>query len=337
MALLIFGAFILIHELGHFFWARRFGVTVIEFSIGMGPKLISKVSEKTGTRWSLRLFPVGGFVSMAGEEEDSDDPDSLDRKPVWQRGMIMAAGAAMNLLLGVILMCAVSATAESLGSTRIYGFTSEDAKTYLSGLRTDDRIISVGRARVHTATELVYEIMYGGTKPLDITVERDGETIVIEDVEFPTFTEAGLTFGNVDFFVWPEEKNFVNVVKQSWFNSMSSMKMIWTSIIDLMRGKYGLDDMSGPVGVTTAISEAADEGAYDLLYLCAVITLNLGIFNLLPFPALDGGQIFFLIIELIRRKPVPRKIQGYINMAGLALLLLLMVVVTFKDILKLIN
>ena len=102
--------------------------------------------------------------------------------------------------------------------------------------------------------------MYNGTKPLDITVERDGERLVIEDVEFPTFVESGLTFGNVDFFVWPEEKNFVNVVKQSWFNSLSSMKMIWTSLIDLMRGKYGIDDMSGPVRVTTAISEAADEG-----------------------------------------------------------------------------
>ena len=148
MALLIFGAFILIHELGHFFWARRFGVTVMEFSIGMGPKLISKVSEKTGTRWSLRMFPVGGFVSMAGEEEDSTTPTPLTASQSGS-GDDNGGGAAMNLLLGVILMCAVSATATSLSSTTIYGFTSEDAKTYLSGLRSDDRIIYVGRAATY--------------------------------------------------------------------------------------------------------------------------------------------------------------------------------------------
>nr|MCR5263004.1 M50 family metallopeptidase [Clostridiales bacterium] len=318
-------------------WARVFKVRIFEFSIGMGPKLISKKSEKTGISYSLRALPIGGFVQMEGEDEESDDPDALNKKPVWQRMIIISAGAVMNLLLGFIIMCLVSATARNLGSTVVYKFADESASTRASGLMEGDRIIKVGKANVHTATDMVYEIMYSAAEPVDITVERNGETLVLSGVNFPTITEQGHVFGDVDFYVYSVEKTFGNIVHQSWFNSISSMKMIWTSLIDLARGKYGVSDMSGPVGVTTAVAEAASSGIHDLLYLTAIITINLGIFNLLPFPALDGGHILFLIIELIIRRPVPVKVQSYVNLAGMALLLALMAVVTFQDIGKLIH
>ncbi len=337
IAILIFGVLIFIHELGHFTWARIFGVKIYEFSIGMGPKLISRESRKTSIAYSLRALPIGGFVRMAGEDDESDDPDALNRKPVWQRMIIISAGAAMNLLLGLIIMCLVSVTAKNLGSTTIYRFISDDASTQVSGLRENDKILKIGNAKVHTATDMVYEVMYSAAEPVDVTVLRDGEKLVVGDVMFPTITEQRHVFGDVDFYVYSVEKNPGSIVYQSWFNSISSMKMIWTSIIDLIRGKYGVSDMSGPVGVTTAVAEAASSGIHDLLYLTAIITINLGIFNLLPFPALDGGHILFLIIELIIRRPVPQKVQAYVNLAGMALLMTLMAVVTFMDIGKLVH
>ena len=337
IAILIFGVLIFIHELGHFTWARIFGVKIYEFSIGMGPKLISRESKKTSIAYSLRALPIGGFVRMAGEDDESDDPDALNRKPVWQRMIIISAGAAMNLLLGLIIMCLVSVTAKNLGSTTIYRFISDNASTQVSGLRENDKILKIGNAKVHTATDMVYEVMYSAAEPVDVTVLRDGEKLVVGDVVFPTITEQGHVFGDVDFYVYSVEKNPGSIVYQSWFNSISSMKMIWTSIIDLIRGKYGVSDMSGPVGVTTAVAEAASSGIHDLLYLTAIITINLGIFNLLPFPALDGGHILFLIIELIIRRPVPQKVQAYVNLAGMALLMTLMAVVTFMDIGKLVH
>nr|MCR5263415.1 site-2 protease family protein [Clostridiales bacterium] len=158
IAILIFGILIFIHELGHYTWARVFKVRIFEFSIGMGPKLISKKSEKTGISYSLRALPIGGFVQMEGEDEESDDPDALNKKPVWQRMIIISAGAVMNLLLGFIIMCLVSATARNLGSTVVYKFADESASTRASGLMEGDRIIKVGKANVHTATDMVYEI-----------------------------------------------------------------------------------------------------------------------------------------------------------------------------------
>lgn len=331
---------IFIHELGHYLMARRFHVTIKEFAIGMGPRLISRTSKKTGIAYSLRLLPIGGFVSMAGEDESSEDAGALNNKPVWQRLLITSAGAIMNILLGLILMGAVVLTSQSLGSTTIHSFQSEnpeDSSTYVSGLREGDKIVKIGGTSVHVATDMVYEIMHDATKPIDVTVKRDGETITISDVEFPTVVSSGVTFGTVDFFVYSMAKTPLNIVKQAFWQSMSSVKMIWESLIDLVTGKYSIKEMSGPVGVTTAIGEAADEGTTDLLYLCALITLNLGIFNLLPLPALDGGRIVFQLVELVRGKPIKPEIEGYVHFAGIVLLMLLMVIVSFNDVMRLIN
>lgn len=351
---MIFGFLIFIHELGHYLFARLFRVTIREFAIGMGPKLFSRTSKKTGIAYSLRALPIGGFVSMVGEDEESEDPNAFHRKPVWQRIIITAAGAAMNVLVGVIVMSFLVMAQDMLPSTTIAKFqepmaaveteteTTEDTpappvftSTETYGLQVGDTILKVGPARVHIANELVYEVMRRGWEPLDVTVIREGKTIVIPDVQFPTFYESGTIFGNVDFYVLGEDVNPLTVLKHSYFRAVSTIQMIWESLYDMVSGRYGVETVSGPVGVTEALGEAAKEGAENLIYLAVVISMNLGIMNLLPFPALDGGRLLFQLIELVRRKPVNRNVEGMIHFTGLVLLMILFVVITFKDIMNL--
>lgn len=327
--------FIFVHELGHYLTARAFNVSIREFAIGMGPKIISRKSKKTGIIYSLRLLPFGGFVSMVGEDEESDDPGALNRKPVWQRFIILAAGSIMNLLLGIIVMSMLVITTQTLGSTTILRFADEGAMSQASGLQVGDRIIKIGDNKVHTSYEVVYEIMRNGIEPLDITVKRAGETVVVQDVIFPTIIEDGVVFGEADFVVAAERKTPLTVLRHAFYQSTATVKLIWESLFDFVTGRYGVEQISGPVGVTTAIGEAAKAGTYNLLYLCTLISMNLGIFNLLPLPALDGGRLVFLIVEGIRGKPIKPELEGYIHFAGIVILMLAMVFITYRDIVKL--
>ena len=177
--------------------------------------------------------------------------------------------------------------------------------------------------------------MRRGIEPVDVVVLRDGEKITIENVQFPQITESGTVFGNLDFYVAPEAKTFGSVIKHSIVRSYSTIKMIWEQLYDLATGRYSLESISGPVGVTQALEEAAKSGVGNLVYLSVFISINLGVMNLLPIPALDGGRLVFQFIELIRRKPVPVEVEGYIHFAGLVILMAVLVLVTFKDITRL--
>ncbi len=338
LAVLIFGLLIIIHEGGHYLFARLFKVTINEFSLGMGPKLFSKNSKKTGTAFSVRAFPVGGYVSMVGEDEESGDKNAFCNKPVYQRIIITAAGALVNIIAGILLMSVIIASSDALYGTTIAEMkrTSEDGYVESeSGLMVNDTILSVDGARVYTANDLVYQIMRRGISPVDVEVLRNGEKKVIKDYVFPTVEEEGTVFGTPDFYVSEIEKTPGNVIKQSFYRSVTSIKMIWEQFFDLLRGRYSFKSVSGPVGVTQALGKAAKSGTGDLLFLAAFISVNLGVVNLFPLPALDGGRLLFLIIEGIRRKPIPRKFEGYIHFAGLAILLLLMLIITFKDVIGL--
>ncbi len=335
LAIFIFGILILIHEAGHYLFARLFHVTVYEFAIGMGPKILSHTSKKTGIAYSLRLLPFGGFVSMAGEDEESDDPNAFNKKPVWQRFIITAAGATVNLVAGILVMGILVATAKALPSTTIHSF--DENSTSVQYLQAKDQITAVDGTRVYTFNDLLYEIMRKGVEPIDITVVRDGSEITVSDVVFPTITDSGVVFGNVDFIPYAEAKTPLAVLKHACVRSVSTIKMIWESLYDLVSGRYGMEAVSGPVGVTQAMTEAASTSLSSLVYLAVVISMNLGIMNLLPLPALDGGRLVFLLIEGIRRKPVPARIEGYIHFAGLAVLMLAMVLITFKDIIGLLR
>ncbi len=335
LAILMFGFLIFIHEFGHYTAARIFCVSIKEFAIGMGPKLFSRVSGKTGIRYSLRALPIGGYVAMVGEDEESDDPGALCAKPVWQRIIITAAGAAMNLLVGFLVMT-VLVSFSTFGGTVVADFF-EGATSPSYGLQVEDRIVKIDGTRVHTATDLVYTIMHDARGPVDVTVERGGQLLVLQDVQFPSFSEAGHIYGDRDFYVYAVEKTPLSIAHQAFWQSFNTVQMIWDSLYDLVFGEYTVEDLSGPVGVTQAITEAAEQGSYNFGFMFVFISVNLGIFNLLPLPALDGGRLFFQFIELIFRRPINRTVEGYIHFAGIMLLMLLMVFVTFQDISKIIG
>ena len=337
LALLVFSILIFIHELGHFLAARACGVAIREFAVGMGPKLISWKSKKYDTMYAIRLFPIGGFVSMVGEDEDSEDENAFNRKNVWQKMAIIVAGPLMNILLAIVVMFVMVAGFGSLVSTTVGAFT-EEAISCDDGLAIDDKIVKVNRVRVYTGNELVYEIMHQGDEPIDLTVVRNGERMVLHDVSFPIFSESGASFGEADFKLYADPKTVGNVLKHGFFRSFSTAKMIWDSLIDMLSGRYGMESVSGPVGITQEIGKAAKAGLNTLLYMCVVISMNLGIFNLLPIPALDGGRLVFRIIEALRGgKPLKPEWEGYIHMVGILVLLALMVLVSCKDVVNLIK
>ena len=330
----VFGILIFIHELGHFFTARRCGVSIKEFAIGMGPTLISWKSKKYETKYALRALPIGGFVSMVGEDEASDDANAFCNKKVWQRMLITIAGPLMNLVLGFLLMLAVVLIQGPIGSTTVAEFNEGALSS--QQLVVGDEILEVEGTRVKSGNEVLYEIMNKGYEPIDILVKRDGNRVLVEDVSFPTFEEQGALFGDMDFKVRAEERTFFNIISQTFTRSISTVKMVVDSLVGLVSGRFGIDTMTGPIGVAEVVGEAAKTSALSFLYIVTVLTVNLGVFNLVPFPALDGGRFLFLIIEAIRRKPINKNVEAYINFAGLILLFGLMIFISFKDILKLI-
>lgn len=330
---LVFVVMIFIHEAGHFFTARACGITVKEFAIGMGPKLFSWTSKKHGTVHSIRILPIGGYVSMEGEDEDSADENAFCNKPVWKRMLVVAAGPFMNIVLGVLLTLIVVLSQGPIGSTVIAEF-NENAMSSQK-LAVGDEIVKVDGTFVFTGNEVMYEIMNQGYEPIDIVVKRNGEKITVEDVTFGILTEQGVSFGDMDFKVMREEKSFLNVIKQTATRSVSTVKMVYDSLLGMLTGRFGLDAVSGPVGVAQTVGDAAKTDFVGFLYIGAILTMNLGVFNFIPFPALDGGRFILLLVEAIRKKPIDKKIEGYINAAGLIVLFGFMILVTCKDIFNL--
>lgn len=331
---------IFVHEFGHYFFARLFKVKIHEFSIGMGPKIIQYKSKKTGINYAVSAVPIGGYVAMAGENDESDDPNSFDKKPAWQRFIITVAGAAVNITVGFIVLI-IYTSLVNIGGTVVGEFVPEtdtgyEISTEDQGLMIYDRIIEVDGRRVAIADQLSYEIMRRGHEPIDITVLRNGERIVLEDVTFPTISESGQTFGMMDFKVFRAEKTMGSVLNYSFAKGVLMLRMCYESIADLITGRYSFEAVSGPVGISTAIGDAAKAGVEPLLYLTALISINLGVMNLLPIPALDGGRILTILIEMITRKRLPVKVEGVINAVGLVLLLGLSAVILVKDVLQLI-
>ena len=264
---------------------------------------------------------------------------ALASKPAWQRLIVHAAGALQNLLFG-FLICIILTCTMTAGGTEIGAFRPVEGETRTSedqGLMVGDEVIKVGSRHVYIAEQLYYEIVHqGGTdKPLTLTVRRDGEVRTF-DITFPTQEENGETFGVIDFVPYAVHKNFGTVVTQSFHRAGYLVRMVWDSIIDLITGRYSLRAVSGPIGTAGVISNAAKSGFNTLLLLTALISVNLGIFNLLPLPALDGGHIFYTLIELVSRRRLSPKIVSMIDAVGMFLLFGLMIVVTVKDIITLV-
>ena len=330
----VFGILIFIHELGHFLTARACGVRVREFAVGMGPTVFSWKSKKYDTKYGVRALPIGGFVSMEGEDEASDDESAFCNKKVWQRMLITIAGPLMNFVLGFILMITIVLIQGPIGSTTVAEFNEGALSS--SQIEVGDVILEIDGTRVYSGNEVLYEVSNKGYEPIDILVKRNGEKLLLSDVVFPTTEEQGITFGTLDFKVLVEERTFGNLMKQSFTRSVSAVKMVIDSLAGLVNGRFGLDAVSGPIGTAELVGKAAKTNVNTFLYIIAILTINLGVFNLIPFPALDGGRFLFLIIEGIRRKPINKNVEAYINFGGIIILFAFMIFVSFKDVMKLI-
>ena len=333
VAVLVFIVLIIIHEFGHFIAAKLMGVRVNEFAVGFGPKLFSK--QKGETTYKINLIPLGGYCAMEGEDEDSTDERAFCKKAAWRRFIIVIAGAVFNLILGVVLVAVSLAPGKYFATTTVAKF-SDDAVSANSGLKVGDQILRVDTRKIYTTYDLSYAFTGISDGVVDITVLRDGQKTELNDVKFATQSVEGIDYIAVDFWVEPEEKTFLNYIKQTAKTTVSYARVVWFSLIDLIGGRFGLNAVSGPVGVTAAIGSAAKANLLNLIPIMALITINLGIFNLLPIPALDGGRLLFILFEMIFKKPVPPKFEGVVHTVGFVLLFGFMILVTFKDIWKLI-
>ena len=374
-AVFVFSAVIAIHEFGHFAVAKLCGVQVNEFSIGMGPVLLKKMHH--GTQYSLRALPVGGFVALEGEEspesqqaereersdleerplsqrsgagsspnggasngEELSQPTGkpLNEAPVWQRALIMAAGACMNFLLGFVVMAILLAAQNEPITSRVIYAVEDGALCGQTGLEAGDKVLAVNGRRCFVANDMLYELMRTEDYSASFTVLRDGKKVELPRVQFDTWQdEDGETHMSLGFTVYGIKKTPVNVIKEAWNSVLYYGRIIFTSLMDLLRGRESINDLSGPVGIVTAIGQAASYGWQDLLELLVLITVNLGIFNLLPFPALDGGKVVFLLIEGVTGHAVPEKIQSGLTLAAFALLFALMIFATYNDIVRLVT
>lgn len=334
-AILFFGVIILIHELGHFTVAKLSGIKVNEFAIGMGPKLLS--FGKGETKYSLRLIPMGGYVQMEGEDEASEDERAFNQKPVWKRFLVVIAGAVMNIILGLVLVAILLTQQNLIGTTQIAGF-HENASSQSSGLQEGDVITHINGTSVWSDRDISFLMARDRDGVIDFTVKRDGQKTELKNVKFDTREVDGQTVITFDFIIIGENKTFWNVLKTSFLETASMARLVWLSLFDLVTGRFGLSDLAGPVGTVSVIAEATTSGGFlNALSLMAFITINIGVFNLLPIPGHDGGRLFFLIIEGIRRKPINPKREGMIHAIGLVLMFALIAVVTFNDILRLIR
>lgn len=435
IGVLLFELIILFHEGGHFITAKLSGVKVNEFALGMGPKLIS--FTKGETTYSLRLLPIGGYCAMEGEDEDSDNPRAFNNIKIFKRMLIVAAGAVMNIILGLILMMVLLLPNEYFSTTTIDSF-SPKAYSANCGLEAGDKIISVDGYKINNSMDLSYslatlkvqdvdgdslqiykqdcanalaDIYYSqynagnfesfseddyksiyndlctatarvnkantkeealkaleeGCKVLyayfpeteavipeieikesrprfrtNMVIERKGQKLNLENVDFMTYTTADDPTPKmaIDFYTVPKESNFLTLMSETGTQTVSVVRMVIDSLVGLVQGQFGFSDVSGPIGAASATVEVAQQGlktgfgdaVLNIVYVMMIITVNLGVVNMLPFPALDGGRFLFLLIEGVFRKPVPRKAEAVINAVGLGILLIFILIVSIKDI-----
>ena len=365
-ALLIFGLIVTIHELGHFLAAKAMGVKVNEFAIGFGPALLR--FGKGETRYSLRAFPLGGFCAMEGEDaagagevdvhtddapHDENDPRSFLNKPVWRRIVITVAGVTANLLLGFLVLLVYNGVciAPSQDGNVYYTSTQisvlgEDTPSYQSGLRPGDTLLSIDGQRVFSSLDIQFLLQSSDDGIFEMKVRRGDKTVLLPEVRFNrTYSEETERYTlQYDFYVSPVPQTVWSTIAESARMECSTAVTVWRTVKGMFTGQYGLNELSGPVGMVDAIGDVVEDavqqvrwqdGLANVLMLIAMITVNVGVMNLLPIPALDGGRLLFLIIEGITRKRVPPKYEGWVHAAGFILLLLLIAVVTFNDIVKL--
>ena len=346
IAIIIFGILIAIHEFGHFTAAKLCGVKVEEFAIGMGPALFKK--QKGETVYALRILPIGGFCAMAGEDEESDDPRAFTNQSFWKKFVILCAGSFMNLVLGIVLILIMYAGAQAFVTPTIDHFMDGCPYEGTEAMQAGDTFYSIDGQRIYLVSD-VSSFLMRGDGVYDIVMLRDGEKVELKDFALTTKTYAeyandGPKYGFVFGYT---EATFGTKLEYTWNTTLEFSRLVWLGLGDLINGKVGLKDMSGPVGIVDMMNEVGQQAestkaaADNLLYISAFIAVNLAIMNMLPIPALDGGRVFLMIvtviIEAVSRKKLDPKYEGYIHLGGMVLLLGLMALVMYNDIAKLIT
>ena len=346
IAIIIFGILIAIHEFGHFTAAKLCGVKVEEFAIGMGPALFKK--QKGETVYALRILPIGGFCAMAGEDEESDDPRAFTNQGFWKKFVILCAGSFMNLVLGIVLILIMYAGAQAFVTPTIDHFMDGCPYEGAEAMQAGDTFYSIDGQRIYLVSD-VSSFLIRGDGVYDIVMLRDGEKVELKDFALTTKTYAeyadeGPKYGFVFGYT---EATFGAKLEYTWNTTLEFSRLVWLGLGDLINGRVGLKDMSGPVGIVDMMNEvgqqaeSAKAAADNLLYISAFIAVNLSIMNMLPIPALDGGRVFLMIvtviIEAVSRKKLDPKYEGYIHLGGMVLLLGLMALVMYNDIAKLIT
>ncbi len=324
-AIFVFLLVILLHELGHFTVAKLSGIKVNEFAIGMGPKLIQ--TKKGETLYTLRLLPIGGYVKMEGEDEKSNDPRSFNNVSTLKKIATVAAGALMNFILAIIVLSVVSFYT-GMPTTTI-DEVIKDSPAGLSGVLEGDKIISIDGIKTSTWNELSDTISKSdSSKEMDVLLIRNGEE---KSIKIQPSEDNGRTIIGI---MPAYEKSLGSAIKGGIETTMMFLGLMFDFLKGVFRGSVSSNDLSGPVGVITEIGRAAESGFLNLLYLLGFISVNLGFFNLLPIPALDGSRIAFLLVELVRGKPIDPDKEGFIHTIGFLLLITLMLFVTYKDLLR---
>lgn len=341
IAILAFGILILAHEFGHFITAKLSGVKVNEFSLFMGPAIWKK--QKGETLYALRCIPIGGYCAMEGEDGDSDDNRAFTKAKVWKRAVILVAGATMNFILGflMILLFVVIGYESTLPKSTIVGI--EEGRPFAQHLQVGDELYKINGRKVLVRGYETYLLDRDPDGIHDIVVIRDGEKVLLEDVEMKRTLEDGngnLLYG---FSIGgEEEKNLGNVLSYTWRECLNVGRLVWLSLGDLISGRESVKNVSGIVGVVDLVADVGAQsatvgiGLLNVLYFFAVISVNLGVMNLLPIPALDGGRVVCLFVtaaaEKILRRKIDPKYEGYLNGFFMILLMALMLLITFKDV-----
>jgi len=351
LAIVLFGVLIAIHEFGHFITAKLLGVKVNEFAIGMGPAIwqsrkgTGEPWEEEKTLYSLRLFPVGGYCAMEGEDEDTGDPGAFSRQAAWKKIIILCAGAFMNFVLGLVITVAlflgVSQARVPVITQFAGGFQHEGA----DGLMVGDRILEVDGHGIWVYADVQTYLSRNDGQGVDLVVERDGRRVTLKDFpmgrydyEFEGHTNHGfgLIFGRVDELSIPER------IAQGFAQTVDFVRIVWMSLGDLVTGRVAVTELSGVIGVVDVVSEVGSQsetvamGVQNVFYFMALIAVNLAVMNLLPIPALDGGRIFFVLLNsllyAVARRRIPERYEGYVHAGAFVVLLALMAVVALHDV-----
>ena len=384
VTVIIFLVLISLHEFGHFIMAKACGVKVLEFSVGMGPAIFKKQGKET--LYSVRIFPVGGYCKLEGEDVKTDDERAFCNQKLYKRFLVVCAGAIFNIILGfvlIVIMTAVKPVGEdgkNLISTPVIDKIVEHSNIENSGLQSGDRIIEIDGHKIRFFEDIsLYTDKFLENQTAAIKVKRGNEELTFEIT--PTVNETIYEYGEdyatvkstvngyesesiveyteeqkaqidgvvgktasekrliIGFTAKTQEVGFNNIFTYSFHYTGYVVRLVYRAFWNMITGATGFSEVSGPVGIVSAVNTAVNTGSYmmvNILYLSALLTINLGVFNLLPLPALDGGRLFFMLIELIRRKPIPAEKEGMVHAIGLVLLLILSVIISFNDVIKII-